>query len=332
MSSVQTFWRQLFDGQTGTLNLVSGFLVGSRLHGITRKKFSWPEGSAAAASWVAREATLGRDLYQDGFLGSNKKGRPLELSCLFTELHADDLSDFPQPSIVVQLAPGLFQCYWRLSEPVAFCTARKVISQFRWDCNRPMRIPGTPNHRYHGGPVMNVTRSGSESYSATEILDGIPTRPDTFRESVEPVPAFGAELASNLGALGLRAAVAGVAAVVAILGGLAVPDAVSEPSTNVGAVSASFGFNEIRSAVFASPDRVAAERPLTFVSQPVKQQVTPLLASQQIVPGHRPAGELRNKASEFVEAADGIPVQAVILANQARTTWTSAVEIVWNVP
>lgn len=329
--AVLSFWRQLFADQTGNLNLTSGFLIGSRLHGITRKQFSWLEDSQEAAGWVAHESILGRDLYQDGYLGVAKRGgNPLRLTSLFAELRADDLGDFPQPSIVVELIPGQFQCYWKLVEPVAIVAARRMMNKMCWEYNRPMRIPGTPNHRYHGAPVMRVTRSGAESYSLDELLNKSQANTGTLQESCEPVPAFGADLRSNVGSMALRGVVAGAAAAVAILGGVAVPDAISEPRTNIGAVSASFGFNDIRSVVFEAPERVVLQTRAILAVQQLKQPAISPRIPDSVRPAKREV--IRRITGDFVEAADGIPVEAAAAANAVREAWIDAAESAWIIP
>ena len=230
------FWLDLHGDSTGWLRLVSGFVVGRKLHGVVEKRFHWPSDAAAAAKWAGHEAVLGRDVYHQGKLLARRHGlKECASDILFGEFTLDDISEFPEPTFVVNIAPGRVQAYWRLSKDLRKAEVRRFGDLLDFNQRMLLRLPGTPNRRHQGSPMMSVVSNGNE-YELWRFERDLPE----FRTErwLEPVPAKKRMLASAVKPLftsiWTRLALVSCATVFAMSGGFLIPSLEGQvPSSNI---------------------------------------------------------------------------------------------------
>lgn len=186
--ALDEFWSALFASERGRLRLASGFRIGRRLNGIESRQFVWPDDLFAAAAWVARETSYGRDVYQRGDLTPlQRRGRvPRSVSWVFAD--PGDGGGLPAPTVAVETSSGRSQYYWKLTEPVE----ASVRSDFHRRINARveglfgacrddlwLRLPGTINYKYHDARVrISVVSNRAYDVSVFDcLLPSIPPEP-----------------------------------------------------------------------------------------------------------------------------------------------------------
>lgn len=220
------FWRTLHGERDGRLALVSGFRIGRKLHGLTRRSFDWPEEGPSAAQWVARESAYGRDVYQRAHLMTEGTTRA---TSLFIDLNCTALDCMPEPTVVVESSPGRRQCYWRLAEPLPERERKELNRRLSAACKVPwdegllLRLPGTLNFKYHDARVVLLHRSEA-SYSAAELKRVLPELPSVASTGARPLLGLGGirSAAQATVSIRVRAGLAAAAASIAVMGGLGV--------------------------------------------------------------------------------------------------------------
>ncbi|MFN2610978.1 MAG: hypothetical protein ABR507_08940 [Actinomycetota bacterium] len=242
------FWTELHVERKGWLRLVSGFLVGRKLHGVTEKRFAWPSQAIPAAAWASHEALLGRDLYQQGRLMARRHGK-MELAgdCVFGEFTRDDIGLYPEPTFLVETGPGRVQAYWRTDKTMTRGELARLSVSLDWNQKRLLRLPATPNRRYQGCPTMSVTSTGLvyplwkferdlPEFSIERWLEPVPQRRKMVASLVMPI------ITSPWTRLGLVTATA----VLAISGGFIIPSVEGHvPSSDIAVASAPQGSGDI---------------------------------------------------------------------------------------
>lgn len=170
LQSTVAFWQSIHAEQEGYICLVSGFRVGSTIHGITRSFFAWPGDALQAGSWIAKQATYGRDVYHVPYLLSRPKlTSRLRARVVVADLDYASLEGLPAPTFVVQTSPARKQAYWILDESVSPRVADYLSLSVQHAVGmRPsipnfMRVPGIPNFKYHDVSI-SVTQSTETSY------------------------------------------------------------------------------------------------------------------------------------------------------------------------
>ncbi|MGI8551863.1 MAG: hypothetical protein ACR2PL_13925 [Dehalococcoidia bacterium] len=93
--------------------------------------------------------------------------------------------------MIVESSPGRWQCYFRLTEPVApqegeWLNRRLAIAmdtdRSDWDLTPLLCVPGTPNHKYEDRPLVNVLASNDLTYSPKNLAVLLPDAPATTQD------------------------------------------------------------------------------------------------------------------------------------------------------
>lgn len=86
-----------------------------------------------------------------------------------------------QPSIVVESSPGRYQALWSLAHPMSGATAEDIAKRLAyfhaedgcdrsgWDLTQLLRVPGTPNYKYSGSPLVRLVHINQALYTENDF-------------------------------------------------------------------------------------------------------------------------------------------------------------------
>lgn len=234
--TITRFWSDLQGAAEGSMRLISGFLIGRRLHGITRRNFSIPHEREAAGAWVAKEASLGRDVYMKPMVNGIDGGRA-PMWTVGAEVDRSRLAILPRPSMSLTVTATRVQCYWRLDSAISSADAEKLVRRLMWSQDRPMMLPGMPDNRGFGSDEFECPECLPLTYSYDDLAQGFPnlkTSGPTWEPGIlRPIDVISQRagvFTAIFGGGALRAGIASAAAAVAAIGGFMIPNpSVSEP-------------------------------------------------------------------------------------------------------
>lgn len=161
---------------------------------------AYPRDLDTVPSVIAEQVSKGREVYWCAHLLTEKrriKANAAPISALYADIDNGQIPTWLQPSIVVESSPGRLQGYWFLEEAIPPDEAEELNHRIAiatgadasgWDLTQLLRIPGTPNRKYDGQPIVRVvsTRLGSFTrYALNDMLPPLPIKPKTA-----PTPAF----------------------------------------------------------------------------------------------------------------------------------------------
>ncbi|MBA3473558.1 MAG: primase C-terminal domain-containing protein [Rubrobacter sp.] len=201
---VQKFWRHLFGGGDGFLQVWTG--VRSADGSIPSKTidsrfFDYPAQAARAAQWALERSEKGREIFFCSHLLLDRR-RIKENAASVRSLWGDlDGADIPngelKPTTVVESSPGRFHAYWRLTNAIPPELAERLNQRLAqrigadpsgFDRTQLLRVPATTNYKYEGKPAVRLIRlEGWRSYSAAELNRILPQEGQTFSRGAEPV-------------------------------------------------------------------------------------------------------------------------------------------------
>lgn len=228
-SQLTAFFGSIHSGRDGILRVVSGFLVGKKLHGITKRKFAWPSELHEAICWIGHEALIGRDVYHTGVVHlAGRRTSHKHVSALAAEVDHRRLSALPEPTLVVKSSPTLRQCYWSMSELVPFEHAQRLLARVGAELDHLMLLPGTPNNRFSGGPKIEVVACSEARYSVESFAASLPDlSADPLARGWHPLPQLrpaekmgqaAVAIATVAGSGTIKVGVAAVTAAIAVTG------------------------------------------------------------------------------------------------------------------
>lgn len=228
-SQLSSFFGAVISDREGTLLVTSGFLIGKKLHGITKRKFAWPSALGEAICWIGHEALIGRDVYHSGVVhGAGRRNAHKHVSTLAAEVDHRRLPALPEPTLVVQSSPTLRQCYWAMSELVPFEQAERLLGRVGAAVDQLLLIPGTPNNRFSGGPTIDVVSCSEAVYSAESFAATLPDlSADPLAKGWHPLPQLrpaermgqaAVAVATVAGSGTMKVGVAAVTAAIAVTG------------------------------------------------------------------------------------------------------------------
>lgn len=192
-SARRTFFRLLFEGQTGYLCIAYGPKNGDRKR-FREEFFSFPEELGKALDTI-------NGIYQDNnvwycpHLFSQKKRRKEFVTytpCAWSDLDTCDPDDlFITPTIVVESSPGRYQGLWvfdsavdpddaeDLSQRIAYAHAEDGADRSGWDLTQLLRVPNTYNFKYASHPAVKIIEANRKRYRLKD-----------FEKDYEPVARF----------------------------------------------------------------------------------------------------------------------------------------------
>jgi hypothetical protein len=217
IEDITRFWRHLFGGQTGLLQVwtVVRDETGDTLDETIKSEFfNCPDAAKAAASWaLERSKEEGREVYFCAHL-LNGKRRIKKYAAAVKTLWGDlDGAAVPNesltPTAVVESSPGRFHCYWRLTDAIPPETAenlnRRIARKIEadpsgFDLSQLLRVPGTINHKHEDCPTVTVRDlNGNLEYTPAEleqilpVIDEPPAADSLQSDEDEPPVALGGE-------------------------------------------------------------------------------------------------------------------------------------------
>lgn len=228
-SQLTAFFGSIHAEREGSLRITSGFLVGKKLHGITKRRFAWPAELQEAITWIGHEALIGRDVYHSGIvhLGGRRSAHK-HVSALVAEVDHRRLPALPEPTLVVQSSPTLRQVYWSMSELVPVEHAQKLLARVGAEVDQLLLLPGTPNNRFSGGPKIEVVSCSEIVYSAEGFAATLPDlSADPLAKGWHPSPQLrpaerlgqaAVAVATVAGSSTIKVGVAAVTAAIAVTG------------------------------------------------------------------------------------------------------------------
>lgn len=228
-SQLGTFLGAIHDDSPGWLAVTSGFLIGKKLHGITRKRFAWPAALNDAIAWIGHEAMIGRDVYHGAVIHQGGRGGGLSpVTTLAAEVDHRRMAVLPEPTLVVQSSPTLRQCYWRLSQPIQADAAKRLLARIGASLDQLLLVPGIPNNRFGGGPRIDVVGCSDAIYDPAELQKSLPDlSADPLAKGWHPLPQLrpservgqaAVAVATVAGSSAMKVSVAAVTAAIAVTG------------------------------------------------------------------------------------------------------------------
>lgn len=180
---VQRFWRHLFGGERGLLQVFTGIRADDKLDKPSAQYFAYPGATQTAARWALDRSEEGREVYFCAHLLTDSrriKENAAAVLALWGDLDGCELPNGSlKPTAVVESSPGNYHAYWRLSDAIppelAEGLNRRIAARIGadpsgFDLTQLLRVPGTTNHKYDGKPsVALVGLDGSRSYSAADL-------------------------------------------------------------------------------------------------------------------------------------------------------------------
>lgn len=235
--TIVRFWSDLQGPSEGSMRLVSGFLIGRRLHGITRKSFCMPDQRESAGVWVAKEASLGRDVYMKPMVNGIDGGRA-QMWAIGAEIDRSRLAILPLPSMSLAVTATRVQCYWRLDYAISSAEAEHLVRRLMWSQDRPMVLPGMPDNRGFGAGEFECPECLPLTYSYEDLAVGFPhlksSGPTWEPGILRPIDLLAQRagvITAVFGGGALRAGLASAAAAVAAIGGFLIPNPLGEDVT-----------------------------------------------------------------------------------------------------
>jgi hypothetical protein len=184
---MNALWRHIYGEQHGLIGLFSGHREpGARqLTDTAERYFDWPHEADQAADWVADEDAEGREVYHCAHLliaARRKKPNASRIAALWTDDdEAEPLSGVP-PTAQVESSPGRMQSYYRLNRPIDPERAEHINRRLTyamgadkggWARTKPLRPPGTRNHKYQDAPMVRLVRLDPDAAYDPDELDRI---------------------------------------------------------------------------------------------------------------------------------------------------------------
>jgi hypothetical protein len=179
-------WRHVFGGERGLLQVWTG--IRGEHGGIPRESikaafFNYPQAAEAAADYAYEKAAEGREAFFCAHLlsGSRRiKENAGAVVCLWGDLDGAPIPNGKfKPTAVVESSPGRYHAYWRLTDAVPGEAAERLNARLAhetgadrsgFDLTQLLRVPGTPNNKYEGRPLVGVLGlEGGRSYSPAEL-------------------------------------------------------------------------------------------------------------------------------------------------------------------
>jgi hypothetical protein len=206
LASVPRVWKSIYGSATGFVALFSAVRAtpDAKLANPHAAYFAWPQETAAALAWLGREMGEERELYQCAHLTTRwrrRKEDAVALSSLYVDLDHDQLpTTIPPPSIVVVSSPGKLQAYWRLTAPVRPREGEQLNRRLAmaagadasgWDLTQLLRVPGSRNHKYREGPIVQLLIARAVAYDPATFADQLPDLSATPPADHRPGPAHG---------------------------------------------------------------------------------------------------------------------------------------------
>ena len=162
---------------------------------------AYPDNVDSVSDVVRKEVERGREVYWCAHLLTKEqrtKSNATPLTSLYADIdHADIPFDVPQPTVAIESSPGRLQAYWRLERSIDANTGEALNKRLAkmlgadksgYDLTQLLRIPGTPNRKYDGNPIVRVVSHTPGLHYSAERLDAqLPQMPATSKTNT---PAF----------------------------------------------------------------------------------------------------------------------------------------------
>jgi hypothetical protein len=187
---VKALWAHIFGDSIGILAIFSGIRSepGSKQLDDPRSLYlEYPRETRRAVGLCRRLSDEGREVYQCAHLLTSKrrvKACAASLSACYVDGDGAKPGDnMPRPTAVVMSSPGREQYFWRLSRPLepeegedlnrrlAYAMGADLSG---WDLTQLLRVPGIPNRKYSGAPIVKLAHRSEDSYDSRELAASLP--------------------------------------------------------------------------------------------------------------------------------------------------------------
>lgn len=191
---IPAFFRTLFGDQRGHLCISSGKRNDAgKMPDFGDQFFSYPAQVEEAAAYVLEMDEAGREVYFGAHLLTAKQ-RTKENAAPLRVLYADGDGAQPtdetgKPSITVESSPGKQHYYWIVNEDIEPVFAEGLNKRIAYamgadksgyDLTQVLRVPGTHNRKYEGGPEVTVRETTGELHDAAKLNESLPPAPITM--------------------------------------------------------------------------------------------------------------------------------------------------------
>ncbi len=195
-TTIVAHFTTLFGSRRGYIGILSGERNGKKLKDATDRAYPWPASKLALAGYVAQEVAAGREIYSCGHLLTRQrriKENAAPMGVLYVDGDGATLpATVPPPTYTVHSSPGREQWYWHLTVDVDPERGEQLNRRLAyaigadkggWDLTQALRIPGTPNRKYDGLPIVRAEQPTGATYDPDELDRLLPPAP-----SVAPRP------------------------------------------------------------------------------------------------------------------------------------------------
>jgi hypothetical protein len=209
---IERFWRHLFGGQTGLLQVWTGVRdQNDEIPQSTIKSanFNYPKAAQQAAEYAVDKAQqAGREVYFCVHLltsAQRSKENAAEIRTLWADLDGVPVPNGPlTPTALIESSPGHYHAYWRLIDAIPPETAEDLNRRLSYAIDadsgfhlgKLLRVPYTPNNKYADTLVRAEHITGDRACSPAELDELLPklerpganTEPEDGEESPVELP------------------------------------------------------------------------------------------------------------------------------------------------
>jgi len=191
---VERFWRHLFDGERGLLQVWTGVRCEDDPSKFDQQKiklgnFNYPSAANSAAQWALKKAEEpGREVHFCAHLligPERRKENAADVRALWGELDGVDVPNGKlKPTALIESSPGRYHCYWALADAIPAKTAENLNARLAhaigadpsgFDLTQLLRVPLTSNNKYEDTPPVRLEYlDGSRTYVTGELDRALP--------------------------------------------------------------------------------------------------------------------------------------------------------------
>ncbi len=189
-TAILAHFTALFGSRRGYVGILSGERNGKKLKGAVDRAYPWPASAPALAGYVAQEVAAGREVYACGHVLTRQrriKENAAPMGVLYVDGDGATLpATVPPPTYTVHSSPGREQWYWHLTVDVDPERGEQLNRRLAyaigadkggWDLTQALRIPGTPNRKYDGLPIVRAEQPTGATYDPDELDRLLPPAP-----------------------------------------------------------------------------------------------------------------------------------------------------------
>jgi hypothetical protein len=205
VETVTRFWRHIFGGERGLLQVWTGIRDENDKDKFNEKtirlhNFNYPKAATNAVEWALQKAQEpGREVYFCTHLltrPKRTKDNAADVHALWGELDGVNVPNGElKPTVVIESSPGHYHCYWGLADAIPAKTAEDLNARLAhaigadpsgFDLTQLLRVPSTPNNKYEDTPFVRLEYLDSARTYVAGDLDRVLPQLQNNNSSKQP--------------------------------------------------------------------------------------------------------------------------------------------------